>query len=102
MRCPPTWTPTGWPTTFRRAPKTPTRGSDRLTAYVLQATHEAGFELPQAARERMLDGLVAFVEGRIERKFWSPRADLDVRKIAALEALSRHGRAQPGCWARST
>lgn len=71
------------------------RGSDRLTAYVLAATHEAGFELPQAARERMLDGLVAFVEGRIERKFWSPRADLDVRKLSALEALSRHGRMQP-------
>lgn len=73
----------------------PPRGSDRLTAYVLQATHEAGFELPQPARERMLDGLAAFVEGRIERKFWSPRADLDVRKLAAIEALARHGRAQP-------
>jgi hypothetical protein len=43
----------------------------------------------------MLDALVAFVEGRIERRFWSPRADLDVRKLAALEALARHGRAQP-------
>jgi len=71
------------------------RGSDRLTAYVLAATHEAGFELPPAARDSMLDGLAAFVEGRIERKFWSPRADLDVRKLAAIEALSRYGRAQP-------
>lgn len=70
-------------------------GSDRLTAYVLAATHEAGFELPPAARDSMLDGLGAFVEGRIERKFWSPRADLDVRKLAAVEALSRYGRAQP-------
>ena len=42
----------------------------------------------------MLDGLAAFVEGRIERRFWSPRDDLDVRKLAAIEALSRHGRAQ--------
>ncbi len=71
------------------------RGSDRLTAYLLSATNEAGFELPPAARERMLDGLAAFVEGRIERRFWSPRADLDVRKLAALEALSRDGRATP-------
>jgi len=71
------------------------RGSDRLTAYMLAATHEAGFELPPAARDSMLDGLAAFVEGRIERKFWSPRADLDVRKLAAIEALSRYGRAQP-------
>ncbi len=70
------------------------RGSDRLTAYVLAATHEAKFELPPAARDAMLAGLAAFVEGRIERKFWSPRADLDVRKLAAIEALSRYGRAQ--------
>ena len=70
------------------------RGSDRLTAYVLAATHEAGFELPAAARDAMLGGLTAFVQGRVERKFWSPRADLDVRKLAAIEALSRHGRAQ--------
>ncbi|MEO5846008.1 MAG: alpha-2-macroglobulin family protein, partial [Caldimonas sp.] len=70
-------------------------GSDRLTAYVLAATHEAGFALPPAAHDAMLAGLTAFVEGRIERKFWSPRADLDVRKVAAIEALSRYGRAQP-------
>ena len=72
----------------------PPHGSDRLTAYVLQATHEAGFELPPAARDAMLGGLAAFVEGRIERKTWAPRNDLDVRKLAAIEALSRHGRAQ--------
>lgn len=75
------------------------RGSDRLTAYVIAATHEAGFELPSSAQASMLDGLTAFVEGRIERKFWSPAfaksTDLDVRKLAAIEALSRHGRAQP-------
>ena len=70
------------------------RGSDRLTAYVLAATHEAGFALPAPALAPMLDGLAAFVEGRVERKFWSPRADLDVRKLAAIEALSRYGRAQ--------
>ena len=69
-------------------------GSDRLTAYVLAATHEAGFELPAPARDAMLGGLAAFVEGRIERKFWSPRPDLDVRKLAAIEALSRYGKAQ--------
>lgn len=71
------------------------RGSDRLTAHLIAAAHEAGFALPDAPRAAMLDGLAAFVEGRIERRFWSPRADLDVRKIAAIEALSRHGRAQP-------
>ena len=77
-----------------RADEAP-HGSDRLTAYVLAATNEAGFALPPAARDAMLDGLTAFVEGRIERRLWSPRADLDVRKLAAIEALSRYGRAQP-------
>ena len=38
--------------------------------------------------------MLAFVEGRIQREFWAPRKDLDVRKLAALEALSRYGRAQ--------
>ena len=71
------------------------RGSDRLTAYVIAAAHEANVEIPEAARTRMLDGLTAFVEGRIERRFWAPKNDLDVRKLAALEALSRHGRMQP-------
>lgn len=71
------------------------RGSDTLTAYVLAATHEAGFELPASARDAMLGGLTAFVEGRIERKFWAPKNDLDVRKLAAVAALSRYGRAQP-------
>ncbi len=71
------------------------RGSDRLTAYVLAAAHEAGAELPNAAREAMLQGLTAFVEGRLERRAWSPRLDLDVRKLSAIEALARHGRAHP-------
>ncbi|RZL88637.1 MAG: alpha-2-macroglobulin [Variovorax sp.] len=75
------------------------RGSDILTSYLLAATHEAAsldpaFALPDAARAPMEQGLIAFVEGRIQREFWSPRKDLDVRKLAALEALSRYGRAQ--------
>ncbi|MFO1330134.1 MAG: MG2 domain-containing protein [Rubrivivax sp.] len=70
------------------------RGSDRLTAYVLAAAHEAGWEIPAAARDRMLAGLTAFVDGRIERSGWSPQPDLAVRKLAAIEALARHGRAQ--------
>ena len=76
------------------------RGSDSLTAWLLAATHEAGqlhkaFALPDAIRAQMIAGLTAFVEGRIERRHWSPREDLDVRKLAAIEALSRHGAARP-------
>jgi len=70
-------------------------GSDTLTAYLLAVTQEAGLALPQQVRERMLGGLEAFVEGRVLRNYWSPQKDLDVRKLAALEALSRYGRARP-------
>ncbi|WP_066156946.1 alpha-2-macroglobulin family protein [Hydrogenophaga pseudoflava] len=73
-------------------------GSDTLTAYLLSATHEAAsldpaWTLPDTARAAMLRGLENFVTGKIERGFWSPRQDLNLRKLAAVEALSRHGRA---------
>ena len=75
------------------------RGSDTLTAYLLAATHEASsinpaFALSDEIRAPMERGLIAFVEGRIQRDFWSPRKDLDMRKLAAIEALSRYGKAQ--------
>ena len=79
---------------FPPRPEDSANGSDRLTAYLLAVAHESGFALPSPAREQMLNGLTAFAEGRVERKFWSPKPDLDVRKIAAVEALSRYGRAQ--------
>ena len=77
------------------------QGSDALTAYLLAATHEAAkldrrFALSAPLAQQMLSGLAAFVEGRIERAFWSPRPDLDARKLAAIEALSRYGKAVPG------
>ena len=80
---------------FVAQPGSAARGSDRLSAYLLTVAHEAGWSWPDAARDKLLQGLAAFVEGRIERRFAAPRADLDVRKLAALEALSRHGRVQP-------
>ena len=69
------------------------RGSDRLTAYLVSLAHESGQALPPAELDRMLNGLTAFVEGRLERRSHGPKSDLDVRKLAALEALSRHGKA---------
>ena len=71
------------------------RGSDRLSSYLLASAHEAGWAWPAAEQERLLQGLAAFVEGRLTRSFNAPRADLDVRKLAALETLSRFGRVQP-------
>ena len=75
-------------------------GSDSLTAWLLAATQEASrlnkaFALPDATRAQMIAGLTAFVEGKLERKHWSPRDDLTVRKLAAIEALARHGAARP-------
>ncbi len=75
------------------------RGSDTLTAYLLAAAHEASsinpaFALSDDLRAPMERGLIGFVEGKIQRNFWSPRQDLDVRKLAAIEALSRYGKAQ--------
>lgn len=75
-------------------------GSDILTAYLLSATDEArklglNYPIPPAVREQMETALVNFIEGRIKREHWSPAKDLDVRKLAALEALSRSGKVEP-------
>ena len=66
------------------------QGSDVLTAYLLSISHEAGKVLPDAARERMLDGLLAFASGRLQRPSDIGAADLTLRKLAALDALSRY------------
>ena len=82
----------------------PRTGSDSLTAYVLAISDEAtklgyDFALPDEARASMQRGLIGFVEGKVNRDFWRPaflkNGDLDVRKLAAIEALSRYGKAQP-------
>ena len=70
-------------------------GSDRLTAYLLSTADEAGWDIPAPALGTMLQGLSGFVQGRFERRHASPRPDLDVRKLAALAALARHGKADP-------
>lgn len=65
------------------------RGDDALTAYVLSVADEAGFPIDPEQRERMEAALVAFVEGRIVRGSGLRTGELAVRKIAALQALSR-------------
>ena len=69
-------------------------GSDALTAYVMAVSHEAGLEIPAALREQMSAGLEGFVEGHIRRGSDLATADLAVRKVAAVEALSRYGKAK--------
>jgi hypothetical protein len=71
------------------------QGSDVLTAYVLSVTNEADYPIPDELRGRMEAGLAAFVEGKIVRGSLRATGELAVRKLAALEALSRSAEVQP-------
>jgi uncharacterized protein YfaS (alpha-2-macroglobulin family) len=67
-------------------------GSDVLTAYVLSIASEAGWDIPDGSRERMLSALQRFVQGQVQREPEWRAADLSIRKIAALQATARWGR----------
>jgi len=69
------------------------RGSEVLTAYVLAITQEAGWAVPDAVRDRLVSGLRGFVEGRVSRRSEIPSPDLTLRKLAAIAALARAGKA---------
>ncbi len=71
------------------------RGSDVLTSYVLSIAHEAGWAIPEESLKRLQEGLKDFVAGKIKRGYSLPTADLAIRKLAALEALSRYALATP-------
>ncbi len=76
-------------------PSCPT-GSDVLTSYLLAIAQEAGWKIPAASAERMRAGLKGFVEGRVVRYSSLPTTDLSIRKVAAVEALTRVGPVEPG------
>jgi hypothetical protein len=71
-------------------------GSDVLTAYVLAVAHEAGWALPEAVQRQAEAGLRQFVAGALRRSSGVGAADRSLRRLAAIEALARHGRAEPG------
>jgi alpha-2-macroglobulin len=66
-------------------------GDDTLTAYLMAVAEEAGYAIPESSLSRMREGLIGFVEGRVIRYSALPTTDLSVRKLAAIEALSRTG-----------
>jgi uncharacterized protein YfaS (alpha-2-macroglobulin family) len=68
-------------------------GSDVLTSYVFSIAHEAGLGIPPRSAEAMVRGLRGFVAGTVVRYGMVPGADLPLRKIAAIEALSSAGEA---------
>lgn len=70
-------------------------GDPVLTAYVLAIAQEAAYAIPPEILERTQGGLRKFVEGRIIRGSALPTADLPIRKLAAIDALSRYGKAEP-------
>jgi len=70
-------------------------GDPVLTAYAIAITHEAGWPLADDVLQRAAGGLKRFVEGGLTRYSPLPTADLSLRKLTAIEALSRVGRAEP-------
>ena len=69
-----------------------THGSPTLTSYIVAIAHEAGWSIPAQTQEKMATGLKNFVQGSISRGSPLPTADLSIRKLAAMEALSRVGK----------
>src|SRR5690606_4878665 len=75
-------------------------GSETLTAYLLSISHEAQalglpFVIPENSRQKMMNALLAFVQGSLVRQRWAPVEDLVDRKLIALETLSRYGMVKP-------
>ncbi len=71
-------------------------GSDTLTAYMLSISNEAGWAIPDDLQNKMIEGLRGFIEGKVIRWSALPTADVSIRKMAALEALSRYNKAESG------
>ena len=69
-------------------------GSPTLTSYIIAIGDEAGWSIPDEMKEKMETGLRRFIEGSIVRYSPIPTADLSIRKLAAVEALSRDGKAE--------
>ncbi len=70
-------------------------GSDSLTAYLLSISHQRGWTIPAPILEQMSNGLEGFVAGRVVRYSRLATTDLALRKLAALEALSRQREIEP-------
>lgn len=73
----------------------PQRGSVEATAYALSITAAAGLPLPDALRDSLTRALQRFLDGRLARSDEERGFDLPLRKLTAIEALSRHGMAEP-------
>lgn len=71
-------------------------GDDVLTAYVLTIADASARRIPDASQEAMIRGLEGFLTGRYPRDSALPTSDLAMRRLGAIAALARYGRANPG------
>lgn len=69
-------------------------GSPRLTSYILAIAHESDYKIPTYTLDSMKSGLVKFVTGKINPRRQLQTADLTIRKLNAIEALSRYNSAK--------
>jgi len=69
-------------------------GSPVLTSYIIAIGDEADWSISKETREKMETGLKKFVTGLITRYSPIPTTDLNLRKLMAIEALSRVGVAE--------
>ena len=69
------------------------QGTPVLTSYLLALGHEVDWEIPSDSLNKMVAGLRGFIEGSVIRRSPLSTADLSVRIVSAVEALSRYGRA---------
>ena len=66
-------------------------GNEVLTSYILAVVNEAGFEIDKALQTRLSNGLADFLAGRVSMNSSVVQGDLQIRKLQAIEALSRYG-----------
>jgi hypothetical protein len=69
-------------------------GSPTLTSYIMAIANEAAWIIPDETKGKMETALRNFIEGKIIRYSPIPTADLSIRKLSAIEALSRSGKAE--------
>ncbi|MBF0518320.1 MAG: alpha-2-macroglobulin [Nitrospirae bacterium] len=75
---------------------TMTEGSDVLTSYILSILNEAQYKIPESILSQMLSALTNFVEGKVIRNSALPTADVSIRKLVAIEAISRYAAVEAG------
>jgi uncharacterized protein YfaS (alpha-2-macroglobulin family) len=70
-------------------------GDDTLTAYVLSISLAAGRAFPEEVTSRLVDALTGFVAGTVAPRRGPVVPDYALRKLAAIAALARAGKAEP-------